>query len=224
MGVKISVRELKVKMKFFFAVFVAATSALEMTPDALAAMGILSDSTFMEWAASEIGSDAVTSDGVDLAALLGGSAAADATADVAADATVVAAVDIAADAASDAASSAVSLAALEACTQAQTELNAGYFGFESFGSESSGLESILLKIACDEACADIEGENCVSVAALEACTQAQDDLNASDDFFEKLDLQAKCESACADIEGETCGFLVNGVSFALVALLAFLRN
>merc|ERR1712212_1054127 len=103
MGVKISVRELKVKMKFFFAVFVAATSALEMTPDALAAMGILSDSTFMEWAASEIGSDAVTSDGVDLAALLGGSADA-----AAADAAVVAAVDAAADVAADAAS-------LEAC-------------------------------------------------------------------------------------------------------------
>merc|ERR1712212_1011460 len=168
MGVKNSVKELKlihaIKMKFFFAVFVAATSALEMTPDALAAMGILSDSTFMEWAASEIGSDAVTSDGVDLAALLGGSAPADA---VAADAAVVAAVDAAADVAADAA---VDTAALEACTNAQNELNASENGLESFG----------LKIACDE--------------------------------------------ACADIEDETCGFLVNGVSFALVALLAFLRN
>merc|ERR1711887_337494 len=135
MGVKNSVKELKlihaIKMKFFFAVFVAATSALEMTPDALAAMGILSDSTFMEWAASEIGSDAVTSDGVDLAALLGGSAPADA---VAADAAVVA----------------VDNAALEACTNAQNELNASENGLESFG----------LKIACDEACADIEDETC----------------------------------------------------------------
>merc|ERR1712212_306482 len=145
MGVKISVRELKVKMKFFFAVFVAATSALEMTPDALAAMGILSDSTFMEWAASEIGSDAVTSDGVDLAALLGGSADA-----AAADAAVVAAVDAAADVAADAASDAVSSADLEACTNAQNELNAN----------DNGLASIILKGACEEACADIEGETC----------------------------------------------------------------
>merc|ERR1711887_483179 len=120
MGVKNSVKELKlihaIKMKFFFAVFVAATSALEMTPDALAAMGILSDSTFMEWAASEIGSDAVTSDGVDLAALLGGSAPADA---VAADAAAVAAADAASDAVADvAADVAVDNAALEACTNA----------------------------------------------------------------------------------------------------------
>ena len=162
-------------MKFFFAVFVAATSALEMTPDALAAMGILSDSTFMEWAASEIGSDAVTSDGVDLAALLGGSAPADA---VAADAAVVAAVD-AADVAADAASDAV---------------------------------------------ADVAADVAVDNAALEACTNAQNELNASDNGFESLGLKMACDTACADIEGETCGFLVNGVSFALVALLAFLRN
>merc|ERR1711970_87587 len=164
-----------IKMKFFFAVFVAATSALEMTPDALAAMGILSDSTFMEWAASEIGSDAVTSDGVDLAALLGGSAPADA---VAADAAVVAAVD-AADVAADAASDAV---------------------------------------------ADVAADVAVDNAALEACTNAQNELNASENGLESFGLKIACDEACADIEDETCGFLVNGVSFALVALLAFLRN
>merc|ERR1712212_502573 len=181
MGVKNSVKELKlihaIKMKFFFAVFVAATSALEMTPDALAAMGILSDSTFMEWAASEIGSDAVTSDGVDLAALLGGSAPADA---VAADAAVVAAVDAAADVAADATADAVAA----------------------------------------DAAADVAVDN----AALEACTNAQNELNASNNGFESFGLKIACDTACADIEGETCGFLVNGVSFALVALLAFLRN
>merc|ERR1711970_292394 len=165
-----------IKMKFFFAVFVAATSALEMTPDALAAMGILSDSTFMEWAASEIGSDAVTSDGVDLAALLGGSAPADA---VAADAAVVAAVDAAADVAADAASDAV---------------------------------------------ADVAADVAVDNAALEACTNAQNELNASENGLESFGLKIACDDACRDIENETCGFLVNGVSFALVALLAFLRN
>merc|ERR1711970_240433 len=183
MGVKNSVKELKlihaIKMKFFFAVFVAATSALEMTPDALAAMGILSDSTFMEWAASEIGSDAVTSDGVDLAALLGGSASADAA--------VVAAVDAAADVAADAASDAVA------------------------------------DVAAD-AVADVVADVAVDNAALEACTNAQNELNASENGLETFGLQIACDEACRDFEDETCGFLVNGVSFALVALLAFLRN
>merc|ERR1711970_1142185 len=179
MGVKNSVKELKlihaIKMKFFFAVFVAATSALEMTPDALAAMGILSDSTFMEWAASEIGSDAVTSDGVDLAALLGGSASADAA--------VVAAVDAAADAASDA----------------------------------------VADVAAD-AVADVVADVAVDNAALEACTNAQNELNASENGLGTFGLQIACDEACRDFEDETCGFLVNGVPFALVALLAFLRN
>merc|ERR1711970_1165247 len=210
MGVKNSVKELKlihaIKMKFFFAVFVAATSALEMTPDALAAMGILSDSTFMEWAASEIGSDAVTSDGVDLAALLGGSAdaaAADAAADaVAADAAVVAAVDAAADVAADAASDAAAAAAVVAAVDAAD----------------------VAADAASDAVADVAADVAVDNAALEACTNAQNELNASNNGFESLGLKIACDEACADIEDETCGFLVNGVSFALVALLAFLRN
>merc|ERR1712212_1211236 len=196
MGVKNSVKELKlihaIKMKFFFAVFVAATSALEMTPDALAAMGILSDSTFMEWAASEIGSDAVTSDGVDLAALLGGSAPADA---VAADAAVVAAVDAAADVA---AADAAVVAAVDAADVAAD--------------------------AASDAVADVAADVAVDNAALEACTNAQNELNASENGLESFGLKIACDTACADIEDETCGFLVNGVSFALVALLAFLRN
>jgi len=58
----------------------------------------------------------------------------------------------------------------------------------------------------------------------EACAEAQANLAATDDFFERLGLQAECESACAEFEDETCGFLINGISFALLALLAFLRN
>merc|ERR1712212_1133868 len=208
MGVKNSVKELKlihaIKMKFFFAVFVAATSALEMTPDALAAMGILSDSTFMEWAASEIGSDAVTSDGVDLAALLGGSAPADA---VAADAAVVAAVDAAADVAADATADAV---AADAAVVAAVD--------------AADVAADAASDAVADAVADVAADVAVDNAALEACTNAQNELNASDNGFESLGLKMACDTACADIEGETCGFLVNGVSFALVALLAFLRN
>merc|ERR1712168_481938 len=67
--------------------------------------------------------------------------------------------------------------------------------------------------------------------AEKACAEAQANLDAfdPDDFGKfdavigKLDVQAACEEACSEL-GETCGFLINGISFALLALLAFLRN
>merc|ERR1712142_413825 len=169
MGVKKSVKDLKlihaIKMKFLFAVFVAAVSAISLPASLPASMlaSILSDSTVMEAVAETLGSDAVTSDGVNLSALFGGSAAA-----------VSAAADSAAAAASAAADSAAAAA--------------------------------------------------VDTAALEACTNAQNELANSQNDLETFGLKLACEGACDGIEGETCGFLVNGVSFALVALLAFLRN
>merc|ERR1719209_2125150 len=62
-------------------------------------------------------------------------------------------------------------------------------------------------------------ERFIADVAPEACAEAQANL-ASDDYSD--DLQAECESACAEFEDETCGFLTNGISFALLALLAFL--
>jgi len=96
---------------------------------------------------------------------------------------------------------------------------------------------------CEDACEEFEDESCdeedettdeeaadeeatdEEATDEEACAEAQANLAASDpdDFFGNLGLQAACEEACSEL-GETCGFLVNGISFALLALLAFLRN
>merc|ERR1712142_935987 len=113
MGVKKSVKDLKlihaIKMKFLFAVFVAAVSAISLPASLPASMlaSILSDSTVMEAVAETLGSDAVTSDGVNLSALFGG--AASAAADSAAAASAADSVDE---------------SVLQACTDAQNKLGA----------------------------------------------------------------------------------------------------
>merc|ERR1712168_1138791 len=103
--------------------------------------------------------------------------------------------------------------AAEACAEAQAHLDASDDFFERLG----------LMAECESACAEFEDETCETVDK-EACAEAQAKLDASDEFFKRLGLMAECESACAEFEDETCGFLVNGISFALLALLAFLRN
>merc|ERR1712212_482927 len=82
-----------------------------------------------------------------------------------------------------------------------------YWGMPAFNCDIRNLEDMVLGNPAEEACAE-----------------AQAKLDASDDFFERLGLQGECEEACDEFEDETCGFLINGISFALLALLAFLRN
>merc|ERR1719328_220568 len=59
--------------------------------------------------------------------------------------------------------------------------------------------------------------------ALEACKTAQESLAATTNSLEKVAQTAACELACADIENESCGFLVNGLSFVLFAILAVFK-
>merc|ERR1719399_2462112 len=59
--------------------------------------------------------------------------------------------------------------------------------------------------------------------ALEACKTAQETLAATTNSLEKVAQTAACELACADIENESCGFLVNGLSFVLFAILAVFK-
>merc|ERR1712131_95821 len=59
--------------------------------------------------------------------------------------------------------------------------------------------------------------------ALEACKTAQETLASTTNSLEKVAQTAACELACADIENESCGFLVNGLSFVLFAILAVFK-
>ena len=56
-----------------------------------------------------------------------------------------------------------------------------------------------------------------------ACIQAQDDVAATTNAIEKIEKLANCESECAPFDDETCGFLANGLSFVLFAILAIFK-
>ena len=56
-----------------------------------------------------------------------------------------------------------------------------------------------------------------------ACNEAQKALSAEENSLAKIPLQLACETACAGDAGATCGFLVNGLSMLLIAVLAMLK-
>ena len=55
------------------------------------------------------------------------------------------------------------------------------------------------------------------------CIEAENALAKEENALAKMPLKLACEAACANDEGATCGFLVNGVSMILFALLAMLK-
>jgi len=56
-----------------------------------------------------------------------------------------------------------------------------------------------------------------------ACDEAQKALSAEENSLAKIPLQLACESACANDPEARCGFLVNGLSMLLIAVLAMLK-
>ena len=98
-----------------------------------------------------------------------------------------------------------------ACTESQSALKA-----------ANETETIAMKAACDSACADFEEETCES-SSTNACDEARGAFEAAANESEKTALKTACDLACADVEGATCGFLVNGVSFVLFAILAVFK-
>merc|ERR1711885_41280 len=64
---------------------------------------------------------------------------------------------------------------------------------------------------------------CGGSAVSAECTTAQANLEAEENFLIKAGLIIECEAACAEFPNETCGFLVNGVSMILFAMLAMLK-
>ena len=55
------------------------------------------------------------------------------------------------------------------------------------------------------------------------CIEAENALAKEESALAKLPLKLACEAACEGEVGATCGFLVNGVSMILFALLAMLK-
>ena len=74
---------------------------------------------------------------------------------------------------------------------------------------------------CTEVCV-AEGKNCDGIFNT-ACKESQSALKAASNETEKTAMKTACDLACADVEGETCGFLVNGLSFVLFAILAVFK-
>lgn len=56
------------------------------------------------------------------------------------------------------------------------------------------------------------------------CADAQKKLEAEENALAKIPLKAACELACSEDSDATCGFLVNGVSMILFAVLAMLKQ
>ena len=56
-----------------------------------------------------------------------------------------------------------------------------------------------------------------------SCLEAQKELSAEENPLNKIPLQFACEKACANDPEATCGFLVNGLSMLLIAVLAMLK-
>ena len=74
---------------------------------------------------------------------------------------------------------------------------------------------------CTEVCV-AEGKNCDGIFNT-ACKESQSALKAASNETEKAAMKTACDLACADVEGETCGFLANGLSFVLFAILAVFK-
>jgi hypothetical protein len=83
---------------------------------------------------------------------------------------------------------------------------------------------------CNEICTQERNETCASFSSAISCEKAQEELTATSNDVEKVDKQTACEKACADFKDETCGkketfsgFLANGLSFVLFAILAIFK-
>ena len=78
----------------------------------------------------------------------------------------------------------------------------------------------IIKNVSEEVAEDVT-EGITDVVAENVCSEAKEDLVASENALEKLAMRHACEIACDDIE--TCGFLING-PLIMVLLLCFLHS
>ena len=63
----------------------------------------------------------------------------------------------------------------------------------------------------------------VTVEKSAECIEAENAVAKEENAIAKMPLTIACEAACVNDEGATCGFLVNGISMILFALMAMLK-
>ena len=91
------------------------------------------------------------------------------------------------------------------------ESSGSFYSSSSSSSGSSSSES------------SSSGSSNSTVTVSQQCLEAQAALDATENSIDRLAKLTECEVACADDEGEECGFLVNGLSFVLLAILAIFK-
>ena len=90
--------------------------------------------------------------------------------------------------------------------------------------ECLDAQAALNATACQTACAGYPDVSCfVEEPANEACVEAEKALADSTSDLEKIALRETCKLACTGVEDAECGFLVNGLSFVLLAILAIFK-
>merc|ERR1711914_50280 len=77
--------------------------------------------------------------------------------------------------------------------------------------------------ACAVATTTTTANSTATVEKSAECIEAENALAKEENALAKMPLELACRTACANDEGATCGFLVNGVSMILFALLAMLK-
>ena len=102
----------------------------------------------------------------------------------------------------------------------------------ALANEDNALAKMPLMLACSTACAGVDCADCErghppcmdeSGDKSAECIEAENALANEDNALAKKPLKLACEAACTGEDGATCGFLVNGVSMILFALLAMLK-
>ena len=108
----------------------------------------------------------------------------------------------------------------------------GWQSFDSCEGEKCGTGGAAEEVVVEEVAengADVDVTEVVvadqgnGTTFTEECQTAMDNVANESNAIKKLPLIIECESECKGEEGAVCGFLVNGLSMILFALLAALK-
>ena len=100
----------------------------------------------------------------------------------------------------------------------------GWQSFDSCVGEKCGTGGAVEEVVAEEVAengADIDVTDGTTFS--EECQTAMDNVANESNAIKKLPLILECDSECKGEDGAVCGFLVNGLSMILFALLAALK-
>ena len=105
----------------------------------------------------------------------------------------------------------------------------GWQSFDSCEGEKCGTGGAAEEVVVEEGVVEEVAENGADIDVTdgttfsEECQTAMDNVANESSAIKKLSLIIDCDSECKGEEGAVCGFLVNGLSMILFALLAALK-